>query len=374
MEVEMINANPAQHPPTPDPTPSPVSLASNSSYTHYPLSQLSSPRSRGGLSSRSSLNSSARGPSYPTPPFTGSAPSFRSPLNSRQERLDRKRNDYFAARALSAQNKEIKKLEREIAKKQRQEKRQRDLEEKREKKRQQACRPGVPFTDKADLEAIQMIDWLRNYAANKKKGTVDTFSEIFSGFDKDLNGGLDSSEFKERLRMLGGYERASSAMLERAFKIVDTNNDKELSANELRYAVVCGAMGDKIDKYKRKMYNEGRLRERLNKVSHIRKVRGKTSMLTAEEKKLLSPVAIKTKWIHKKHSQKERDNALLPSLPGCVVIGGKKKTKNATPISSGSPYIPKPPSASYSMASTGSTRSTQSSRSCNPIFNSVTPF
>lgn len=65
-----------------------------------------------------------------------------------------------------------------------------------------------------------MIDWVRNYCENKSKGTLDTFSELFEGFDTSRDGYLSRDEFKIRMRDLGGFERVPTPHFDRAFNMI----------------------------------------------------------------------------------------------------------------------------------------------------------
>ena len=112
------------------------------------------------------------------------------------------------------------------------------IAKRRKRKQEEALRPDKPFTNKDDKDAIELIEWLRNYAANKSGGTLDTFVEMFAELDEDSNKMIDFPEFKRKLKAFGGYNRAPTKMFKRAYDIIDTDRDGELNINEMRYAIV----------------------------------------------------------------------------------------------------------------------------------------
>lgn len=171
-EVDCINKNPAQHPPSPSVTPSTIpSSLSSSTYTQSSRSSSRSliprppPSRHSETSNRSLFGNRKKGPS------------------SRQRRLDQKRDAYFANKALEIQEKEIRKLERELRRQERHRKIQDKAARKAEKLKEDALLATSRYYNKEDKVAIDMIDWVRNYCENKSKGTLDTFSELFEGFD-----------------------------------------------------------------------------------------------------------------------------------------------------------------------------------------------
>ena len=368
-EVANINANPAAHPATPSLPPTPPSTAASSVTQYTPDSFLyNSSKARSAPSTANSMSSSTR-----------------SMLTTRQERLDQKRNDYFAARALSAQEKEIRSLEKELKQRERRRQRVETIEKRRKRKKNEALRPDKPFSNKSDKDAVGLIDWLRNYTANKAGGTLDTFVEMFADLDQDSNQMIDFGEFKGRIRAFGGYSRAPTKMLKRAFDVIDTNKDGELSINELRYAIVSNAMGDKIYKFNRKMYNDGILRQRNEKLSHIREIRGQTSMLSPKEQQLISPVAVQSKWIKKNLTRKKDAEAkdvnasikFLPAIPGCLVVGSTKngrKGQHGSRVTSTASSSSTVTSRAGGATSAGSSNHSFSRRRYNPISYSATPF
>eukprot|EP00943_MAST-04B_sp_MAST-4B-sp1_P000854 g854.t1 len=347
-EVDFINKNPAQHPPSPSLPPS-TAQSSLSSSTFTNTSNRNS-----NVSNFSSYNN------IPRPPPTGqSHTSNRSiyegksrRINTRQRRLDKKRDDYFAAKAIEMQEKEIRKLERQILRQERQQKLFEKSAAKRKKLREDALKASNTYYDKDDKLAIEMIDWIRNYCDAKAKGTLDTFSDLFDGFDSSRDGFLNISEFKERMQHLGGFDRVSTPNFDRAFKMIDVNKDGEISFNEMRYAVVRDEMGKKIDAYKRAAYNEGRFRNRNEKLSHIRKVRGSTSM-SAKNPSILSqiiPLTIDQKWLKNKNGKNTLKTA--KHVKGAVLDASTRRFSKDSSIRSTSTVTSqskKPPSRRYNV-------------------------
>ena len=63
-----------------------------------------------------------------------------------------------------------------------------------------------------------MIDWVRNYCENKSKGTLDTFSELFEGFDTSRDGYLSRDEFKVECEIL--VDSSAYPHFDRAFNMI----------------------------------------------------------------------------------------------------------------------------------------------------------
>ena len=332
-EVDFINKNPAQLPPTPSLPPSTAQSTLSSSSSSY--------MSRNSSSNFSSYSNKSH---IPRPPPTGrSSKSNRSiyqglsrHINTRQQRLDEKRDAYFAAKALELQEKQIRKLEREIKRQERQKKLFEKSAARKKKLKEDALKASNRYYDKDDKMAIQMIDWIRQYCDAKAKGNMDTFSDLFDGFDTSRDGFLNISEFKNRMKHLGGFNRVATPDFNRAFKMIDVNKDGEISFNEMRYAVVRDEMGKKIDAFKRAAYNDGRFRNRNEKVSHIRKVRGSTSM-SARNGHILNeiiPLTIDQKWLKNKNG--DPTLRVAKNVKGAVLDASQRRFSKDSSIRSGS--------------------------------------
>ena len=231
-EVDFINKNPAQHPPSPSVTPSTVpSSLSSSTYTQ---SRASSCRSLVSNVSKTESHCAAShapnnvGRRIPRPPPSGYSGSSSRSLygikrkapSSRQRRLDQKRDAYFAQKALEIQEKEIRKLEREVRRQERHRKMEEKAARKAAKMKEDALLATNRHYNKDDKVAVDMIDWVRNYCDNKSKGTLDTFSDLFDGFDTSRDGYLSRDEFKIRMRDLGGFTRVATPHFDRAFNMI----------------------------------------------------------------------------------------------------------------------------------------------------------
>ena len=227
-EVDFINKNPAQHPPSPSVTPSTIpSSLSSSTYTQSSTSTCRSLVSNASktesryAASHAPKNGGRRIPRPPPSGYSGSSSRslYKAP-SSRQRRLDQKRDAYFAKKALEIQEKEIRKLEREIRRQERQRKIHEKAARKAKKMKEDALLATNRNYNKEDKMAIDMIDWVRNYCEGKSKGTLDTFSDLFDGFDTSRDGFLSRDEFKIRMRDLGGVARVATPHFDRAFDMI----------------------------------------------------------------------------------------------------------------------------------------------------------
>ena len=127
---------------------------------------------------------------------------------------------YFAKKALEIQEKEIRKLERRLDGKNDNAKFMKSCSEGKENEKEDALLATNRNYNKEDKMAIDMIDWVRNYCEGKSKGTLDTFSDLFDGFDTSRDGFLSRDEFKIRMRDLGGFERVATPHFDRAFDMI----------------------------------------------------------------------------------------------------------------------------------------------------------
>ena len=137
---------------------------------------------------------------------------------------------------------------------------------------------------------------------------------------------------------------------------IDINKDGEVSFNEMRYAVVRDEMGKKITAYKRAAYNDGRFRNRNEKLSHIRKIRGSTSMSTNDKKLLkdIVPLSIDQQWLKNKKGLPE----LKPykEIQGAVLDASRRRYSKDSSVRTASstsgtsePPLKKPPSRRYNL-------------------------